>query len=165
MAKRRFRPNHEKVRSATQRRGRTTKPFMSSERLTISMRRGGCLATAASTLASLIARVGPDQFEPVEALADAVENQGGAVSVLDAGGMDDDPQGQALGVNQGVDPAPLHPLAGVITHCVCFTFLTTPFSADFSDWLSITPALGLASRPNRSRNAMRNSSQIASHAP
>jgi hypothetical protein len=49
LASLRLRPNQEKVRSTTQRRGSTTKPVMSSERLTISMRRQGTLATAAST--------------------------------------------------------------------------------------------------------------------
>jgi hypothetical protein len=53
LARRRFPPNQEKVRSTTQRRGRTTKPFMSSLRLTISVRSGGTLATAASTRQSL----------------------------------------------------------------------------------------------------------------
>jgi hypothetical protein len=116
-------------------------------------------------LAGVIACVGPDQFEPVEALADAVENQDCAVSVLDPGGMDDHSQRHALGVDHGVRLAPLHPLTGIITHCVCLTFLTSPFSADFKDWLSMTPALGLASRPSRSRSAKRNASQIASHTP
>ena len=45
-ARRRLRPNQEKVRSTTQRRGRTTKPFMLSRRLTISVRSGGTFATA-----------------------------------------------------------------------------------------------------------------------
>src|SRR4029077_6672864 len=53
LARRRFRPNQEKVRSTTQRRGRTTKPFMSSFRLTNSMRSGGTFATAASTCHAL----------------------------------------------------------------------------------------------------------------
>ena len=39
LARRRFRPNQEKVRSTTQRRGRTTKPFLSSLRLTICIAR------------------------------------------------------------------------------------------------------------------------------
>jgi hypothetical protein len=39
LARRRFRPNQEKVRSTTQRRGRTTKPFLSSLRLTIRIAR------------------------------------------------------------------------------------------------------------------------------
>ena len=47
LAKRRFHRNQEKVRSTTQRRGRTTKPFVSPLGLTISMRSSGILATAA----------------------------------------------------------------------------------------------------------------------
>jgi hypothetical protein len=52
-ASRRFRSNREKVRSTTQRGGRTTKPFVSSLRMTISMRSGGTFATAASTYQAL----------------------------------------------------------------------------------------------------------------
>jgi hypothetical protein len=44
LAGRGFRPNQEKVRSTTQRRGRTTKPFLSSLRFTISTRSVGTLA-------------------------------------------------------------------------------------------------------------------------
>lgn len=46
LARRRLRPNQEKVRSTTQRRGRATKPFMLLLRLTISVRSGGTFATA-----------------------------------------------------------------------------------------------------------------------
>ena len=53
LERRRFRPNQEKVRSTTQRRGRTTKPLMSSLRLTISMRSPGTFLTAASTCHAL----------------------------------------------------------------------------------------------------------------
>src|SRR6202042_46173 len=52
-ARRRLRPNQEKVRSTTQRRGATTKPFLSSDRLTISMRRLGILARASVTWRAL----------------------------------------------------------------------------------------------------------------
>jgi hypothetical protein len=48
-----IRPNQENVRSTTQRRGKTTKPFMSSLRLTISRRSGGTFATPASTCHAL----------------------------------------------------------------------------------------------------------------
>jgi hypothetical protein len=41
LARRQLRPNQEKVRSTTPRRGKMTKPFMSSLRLTISMRFAG----------------------------------------------------------------------------------------------------------------------------
>ncbi len=53
LARRRLRPNQEKVRSTTQRRGKMTKPFMSSLRLTISMRSNGTFATAVSTCQAL----------------------------------------------------------------------------------------------------------------
>src|SRR5215472_283655 len=53
LASRRLRPNQEKVRSTTQGRGSTTKPFTSSLRLTISRCSGGTFATAASTCHAL----------------------------------------------------------------------------------------------------------------
>ncbi len=81
-------------------------------------------------------------------MADLVEHDAGPVAVLHAGGMDDDPQRQAFNVDQGVELATLHPLAGVITACVVFTpVFAPPFSAAFSDWLSMMAAVGLASQP------------------
>ena len=53
LARRRLRPNQEKVRSPTYRRGRTAKPFISSRRLTISTRSKGTFATAALTCQAL----------------------------------------------------------------------------------------------------------------
>ena len=53
LARRRFLPNQEKVRSTTQRRGSTTKPFVLSLRLTIFRRSKGTFATAASTCHAL----------------------------------------------------------------------------------------------------------------
>ena len=53
LASRRLRPNQEKVRSTTQRRGKTTKPYTSSFRLTISIRSNGNLATAVSICRAL----------------------------------------------------------------------------------------------------------------
>ena len=44
-ARRRFRPNREKVRSTSQRRGRTTKPLTLALRPTIPMRSSGTVAT------------------------------------------------------------------------------------------------------------------------
>src|SRR5207245_7508618 len=96
LARRRFRPNQEKVRSTTQRRGRTTKPFMSSLRLTISMRSSGTFAAAASTCQ--VAAIVPDQFEPGEAPSYLVEHQPGAVAILDRGRVDDHPHRQSLGL-------------------------------------------------------------------
>ena len=111
----------------------------------------------------VVAAIGPDLFEPVEALADFVEDKGRAVTILDAGGMDHHAHWQSQGVDQGVDLAPLHLLASVITHCVVFALVfTAPFSAAFSDWLSMMAALGLASRPDCSRKATSNASHLSS---
>lgn len=123
---------------------------------------GGNLGGGLIDLSGVVASVGPDQFEPWEAVADLIEHQAGTVAILDAGGVDDDPHRQPEGIDQGVDLAALHLLAGVVAHRAV---VAAPFSADFSDWLSRTAALGLASRPCRSRSAMCSSAQIASQTP
>jgi len=117
-------------------------------------------------LPGVVSVVGPDQLEPVEPLAYFVEDQDRAVAILDAGGVDDHAQWEAFGIDQGVELASFDLLSGVVTHCVVFTpVFTAPFSADFSDWLSMIAAVGLASRPACSRRAKSNSAQIASQAP
>jgi hypothetical protein len=73
--------------------------------------------------------------------------------------VDDDAHWQTEGIDQSVDLAAFHLLAGIVTHGVV---LAAPFPADFSDWLSRTGALGLSSRPSRSRSAVCSSAQIAS---
>jgi len=113
-------------------------------------------------LPRVVAAIGPDQFKPREEAADPVEHQTGPVAILNGGRVDNDPHRQPFAVDQGVDFAALHPLAGVVAHFIVFT---APFSHDLTDWLSSTAADGLASRPIRSRKAMCNSAQIASHTP
>ena len=71
--------------------------------------------------------------------------------------MNDDPYWQSFSVDQRMDFAPLDLLAGVIAY---LAVKTAPFSAAFSDWLSMTAAVGLASRPRRSRKVMCRSSQM-----
>jgi hypothetical protein len=68
------------------------------------------------SLPRVLAAVGPDQFEPGKALASLVEDQPSPVAVLDCGGVDDDPYRQPFAVDQGMDFAALHLLAGVVTH-------------------------------------------------
>ena len=76
---------------------------------------------------------------------------------------DDHAQWEAFGIDQGVELASFDLLSGLVTHCVVFTpVFTAPFSADFSDWLSMIAAVGLASRPACSRRAKSTSAQIAS---
>ena len=164
LARRRLRPNQEKVRSTTQRRGRTTKPFVASLRLTIAIRhtQRRHLCHRGCNLPRVVAAISPDQCEPREAPAYLVEDQSGPIAVVDRGGVDHDPHRQPFAIDQGVDFAALHMLAGVVTHLVVST---APFSADLIDWLSSTAAEGLASRPIRSRNAKYSSAQIASQTP
>jgi class 3 adenylate cyclase len=81
-------------------------------------------------LPRVVAAIGPDQFEPGEATAYFVEDDSGPVAVLDRGGVDDDPHRQPFAIDQGVDPAALHLLAGVVTH---LGIPTAPFSADLTD--------------------------------
>ena len=50
LARRRFRFSHAKVRSTTQRRGKTTKPFTRSDRLIISIVQSPILVSAALSL-------------------------------------------------------------------------------------------------------------------
>src|ERR1700686_5031504 len=117
-------------------------------------------------LPGVVSVVAPDQLEPVEPLAYLVEDQGRAVAILDAGGVDAHAQWEAFGIDQGVELASFDLLSGVVTHCVVFTpVFTAPFSADLSDWLSMIAAVGLTSRPACSRRAKSNSAQIASQAP
>ena len=113
-------------------------------------------------LPCVVAIVRPDQFEPGKAVADFIEDKPCAIAVLDAGGMNDGPQRQAFGVDKGVNLSPLDLLTGVIAY---LAIKTAPFSAAFSVWLSMTAAVGLASRPSCSRKAVCSSSQIASHTP
>jgi hypothetical protein len=160
LASRRFRPNQEKVRSTTQRRGRMTKPFVGALNDLHSQQRH--LGEGGVNLPGVVAAISPDQFEPWEAPPYLVEHQPGAVAVLDRGRVNNHPHRQSFGIDQGVDLATFHLLAGVVTHLVVFT---APFSADFTDWLSRTAADGLASRLIRSRNAIYSSAQIASQTP
>src|SRR5271165_2048299 len=157
---RRFRPNQEKVRSTTQRRGRMTKPFVAALNELHAQQRH--LGEGGVNLPGVVAAISPDQFEPWEAPPYLVEHQPGAVAVLDRGRVNNHPHRQSFGIDQGVDLAAFHLLAGVVTHRVVFT---APFSADFTDWLSRTAADGLASRLIRSRNAIYSSARIASQTP
>ncbi len=79
---------------------------------------------------SVVAVVGPDEFEPGKAVADFVEHERRAITVLHAGGVDDDAQRQALRIDQRVNLAALHLLTGVVAGQAV---MTAPFSADFSD--------------------------------
>lgn len=101
---------------------------------------------------SIIGTIGPDQIEPGEEAAQSGEREKCPVAVLDVRRMDHGAQDKALRVDDEMALASLDLLGRVITHRVD---RGPPFSADLTDWLSMMPALGLASRPIASRSFTR----------
>ena len=75
-------------------------------------------------------------------------DQKGAVAILQVGRMDGDGKDQAEGVDEEMTLLAFDFLARIIARRVD---VRPPFSAPFTLWLSITAALGEASRPSRSR--------------
>ncbi len=100
-------------------------------------------------LRTAVGAVGEDRLrkgkEPAGVLA---ENQHGAVAVLHVGRKHHGIEDQAEGVDGKMALLALDFLARVIARRVD---ARPPFSAPFTLWLSIAPALGLASRPSSSR--------------
>jgi hypothetical protein len=97
----------------------------------------------------LIAAVGiklQQEWEPAE---QGGEQQRPAVAVLNVGGMNDRVQQQALRVYQDMALLPLDLLARIIPMRID---RGPPFSAALTLWLSMTAAVGLASRPACSRH-------------
>ena len=119
----------------------------------ISTRSGGCAATACSTWRALSPPSAQTSSSQLKRWRTRSKTRAAPPGPEWAGGVNHHAQGQAFGVDQSVDLAPPHRLAGVITYCVCFIFRASPFSADLSDWLSMMPALGL--RPPRAVRAGR----------
>ena len=157
-----MRPNHENVLSTTQRRGKRTKTYHVVAALDDFDTQRWNPRDLRVDLMGVVSAVRPYEFEPGKAVADFIEHERRSIAVLQASRMDDDAQGQALRIDQRVNFAALHLFAGVVAGQAV---MTAPFSADLTDWLSITAAVGLASRPMSSRKSICNRSQIASHTP
>ena len=98
-----------------------------------------------------VAPIGPDQLESRELPDQLGQHQLGPVAVLEMGGMHDHGQKQAQGVYNDVPLAPFDLLAGVIAP-------RPPFSAVFTDWLSMIAAEGLTFRPSWTRTFRRRAS-------
>ncbi len=109
---------------------------------------GGIVHGPAQRLAA-IGAVGEDRLKDWKQPAGPViQDQRGAVAVLDIGRVDDRVEDQAEGVDEKVALLALDFLARIIARRVD---ARPPFSALFTLWLSIAPALGEASRPSNSR--------------
>ncbi len=98
-----------------------------------------------------VAPVGPNQLEPGELPDQFGQHQLGPIAILDVGRVHDDRQEQAQGVYDDVPLASLDLLAGVVA-------ARPPFSAVFTDWLSMIAAEGLGFRPSWTRTFWRRAS-------
>lgn len=97
----------------------------------------------------LVAAIGKDHLDEREQRAGRrVQHQGGTIAVLDIGAVDGDVQQQPERVDKDVVLDALDLLARVVADRV---ERHPPFSAVRTLWLSITAAVGLASRPACSR--------------
>ena len=97
----------------------------------------------------LIAGIGEDVLdEGEEAARTSIENQPRAVAVLNIAGMNDDVQQKAERIDQDMALAPGDLLARIKPLRVK---RRAPFCAPLALWLSMIAAVGLASRPSRSR--------------
>jgi len=100
---------------------------------------------------ALIAGVSEDALDEREHAARSAQQQDRAVAILDSGGMDDDVQQETQRVDENVALAARRLLARVVARRI---ERGPPFEAPRAVWLSRTAAVGLASRPWRSRSWM-----------
>ena len=136
------------MRSTTQRRGKITKPFVGIGAFDDLDRPAADLGKCGPEFRSSIAAVGEDMAQPGEGLAHGAQHQGSAVAVLNIGAVNHQSDQQAERIGHDMALAALYLLARVEAGD------PAGLSVVFTLWLSITPALGLASRPSNSRAAM-----------
>src|SRR5713226_5854385 len=105
-----------------------------------------------------VAGIGEDMAQPGKGIADGGEEERGSITILEACFMHDRADQQARCVGQDVALAALDLLAGVIP-------CGPPASVVLTDWLSMTPAEGLASRPTASRASISRTWLICRHRP
>jgi hypothetical protein len=91
--------------------------------------------------------VGEDDLEPAVEVLDLLQQIPGAVGVLDIGGMDENTEQKAGGIDPDMALAALDLLGGIVA-------ARPPFSVVLTLWVSMMAAVGLASRPSLSRSIM-----------
>jgi hypothetical protein len=80
-------------------------------------------------------------------MLDLLQQIPGAVGVLDIGGMDEDTEQEAGGIDPDMALAALDLLGGIVA-------ARPPFSVVLTLWVSMMTAVGLASRPSVSRSVV-----------
>ena len=93
----------------------------------------------------VVSAIGEHDLEPRVEPLQPTQQVARTIGVLDVGGMNDDAEQQAGGVDRDM------PLAALDLLCR-IPAARPPFSVVFTLWVSITAALGLGSRPSRSRS-------------
>ncbi len=138
------------VRSTIHRFGRTTKRSL-SVRLTTSINPTAGIFRGQRRAWPLIARIGEDfHDEGPHRACGFIEHKGGAVAILDVGGMDGNAQEQTERIDEEMSLAAGDFLARVVALRI---EQSPPFGAPLALWLSMMAAVGLASRPSISRTA------------
>src|SRR3954454_23501843 len=97
--------------------------------------------------AAVVDAVGVHDLEPAVEMLDLLQQIPGAVGVLDIGGMDDDAQQQAQGIDRDRALASLDFLGSSVA-------ARPPFSVVLTLWVSMIAAVGLASRPSLLRSVV-----------
>lgn len=98
---------------------------------------------------ALVAAVGEDPLDEGEQAARSAQQRDRTVAILDICGMDEDVQQKTKRVDEDVALAARRLLARVVARRV---ERGPPFKAPRAVWLSMIAAVGLASRPCRSRS-------------
>src|SRR5215469_8618831 len=114
LARRRLRLSQARVRSTTQRRGRTSKPTASAVRLTISRLQRPNLASACKKLVTGIGAVGEEVAQPWEEVVNGLDDEGCAIAVLHIGRVDRSADHQADGIGHDMALATLDLLGRIV---------------------------------------------------
>jgi hypothetical protein len=112
---------------------------------------GAGLGDGGSGFGSLVAGVGEDALDERKQTARApIEDERGAIAILHVGRVNDDVQQEAQRVDENMPFAACNLLARIEALRI---ERGAPFCAALALWLSMIAAVGLASRPSRSRVA------------
>ena len=150
LASRLQRPSHAKVLSTTQRFGRTTNAFSVIRTLDdLDIHARHYFRDGAAKQRALIAAIGVEFHQERIHAEHGRHDQCAAVTILDIGGMNDGMDQQALRIDENMPLLALDLLSRVVARRIN---RSPPFSALFTLWLSMTAAVGLASRPIASRH-------------
>ena len=98
---------------------------------------------------SLISAIGEQLLQKREPSEQCAQNENAAVAILNVGGMNDRMKQQAYRVDENMSLLAVDLFARIIAVRIN---AAPPFSAAFTLWLSMTAAVGLASRPAASRH-------------